>query len=80
MNRSVFTAIISSEGGYRRMNRTGTSPLEPGQWVRHPGQPDWGPGQVQSAIGDRVTVNFENAGKVLVNIRVVGLVLVEDET
>ena len=49
--------------------------VEPGQWVRHPGQPDWGPGQVQSAIGDRVTVNFEHAGKVLVNIRVVLLEL-----
>ena len=49
--------------------------VEPGQWVRHPGRPDWGPGQVQSAIGDRVTVNFEHAGKVLVNIRVVLLEL-----
>ncbi len=37
--------------------------LEPGAFVRHPGQPDWGLGQVQSAIGARVTVNFEHAGK-----------------
>ncbi|MBV8591845.1 MAG: DUF3553 domain-containing protein, partial [Acetobacteraceae bacterium] len=21
-------------------------PIEPGQWVAHPAQPDWGPGQV----------------------------------
>jgi hypothetical protein len=47
--------------------------LEPGQWVRHPGQPDWGEGQVQSVAGDRVTVNFENAGKVLINVRRVTL-------
>jgi len=47
---------------------------EPGQWVRHPGQPDWGVGQVQSVIGARVTVNFEHAGKVLVNTGVVALV------
>jgi Protein of unknown function (DUF3553) len=47
---------------------------EPGQWVRHPGQPDWGVGQVQSVIGARVTVNFEHAGKVLVNTDVVALV------
>jgi hypothetical protein len=47
---------------------------EPGQWVRHPGRPDWGVGQVQSAIGARVTVNFEHAGKVLVNTDVVALV------
>ncbi|MBV9784822.1 MAG: DUF3553 domain-containing protein [Acidisphaera sp.] len=49
------------------------SPFEPGQFVRHPGRPDWGDGQVQSAIGDRITVNFENAGKVLINARVVAL-------
>lgn len=47
--------------------------IEPGQRVRHPGQPDWGEGQVQSVVGARVTVNFENAGKVLINARVVGL-------
>jgi hypothetical protein len=50
--------------------------LEPGQWVRHPGQPDWGDGQVQSVVGARVTVNFENAGKVLINARVVALQVV----
>jgi hypothetical protein len=49
------------------------SMIEPGQWVRHPDRPDWGVGQVQSAIGDRVTVNFEHAGKQLMNIRVVAL-------
>jgi hypothetical protein len=41
--------------------------LEPGRWVRHPQQPDWGEGQVQSVIGSRVTVNFEHAGKILIN-------------
>ena len=51
----------------------GGSVLEPGAWVRHPGQPDWGMGQVQSVIGGRVTVNFENAGKILVNAAVVAL-------
>ena len=43
------------------------SAYEPGQLVSHPGQPDWGLGQVQSVTGARVTVNFEHAGKVLVN-------------
>ncbi len=47
--------------------------IEPGQFVRHPQRPDWGVGQVQSAIAERVTVNFENAGKVLVNARIVSL-------
>ena len=52
---------------------TGVCWFEPGQWVRHPGQPDWGPGQVQSVVGARVTVNFRHAGKVLVNTAIVAL-------
>jgi hypothetical protein len=48
----------------------------PGDFVRHPDQPDWGLGQVQSVIGDRATVNFENAGKVTINITVIDLNLV----
>ncbi len=55
------------------------APIEPGQRVRHPGRPDWGVGQVQSAVGDRVTVNFEHAGKVLVNAGVVALEILSDE-
>ncbi len=47
--------------------------FEPGEYVRHPGQPDWGLGQVQSAIGSRVTVMFENAGKVVVQTDTVTL-------
>ncbi|MCC7274320.1 MAG: DUF3553 domain-containing protein [Alphaproteobacteria bacterium] len=46
----------------------------PGDFVRHPGEPDWGIGQVQSAVGDRVTVNFEHRGKVLINTAVIRLV------
>ena len=53
-----------------------TSHLEPGQRVRHPAQPDWGVGQVQSVDGERVTVNFPNAGKLLINARVVVLEVV----
>ena len=50
-----------------------TDRLTPGAWVRHPGRPDWGLGQVQSAVDQRVTVNFEHAGKLLINIAVVSL-------
>ena len=46
---------------------------EPGMYVRHPSQPDWGLGQVQSVVGPRVTVNFEEAGKVVVDTRVINL-------
>ncbi|NIZ09932.1 DUF3553 domain-containing protein [Pseudooceanicola sp. HF7] len=40
--------------------------LEPGMLVRHPQQPDWGVGQVQSNISGRITVNFPDAGKVVI--------------
>ena len=53
----------------------GRPALEPGQWVRHPAHADWGMGQVQSAIGDRITVSFEHAGKVMILAGQVGLLL-----
>lgn len=49
--------------------------IEPGMRVRHPTEPDWGLGQVQSVAGDRVTVNFEHAGKVLINARLIDLII-----
>jgi hypothetical protein len=42
-------------------------------WVRHPDRPDWGLGQVQSVIGTRVTVNFEEMGKLVLDTRHVRL-------
>jgi hypothetical protein len=53
--------------------------LVPGALVRHPTRPDWGLGQVQSVIGERVTVNFEDRGKVLINAAVVELEVVMPE-
>ena len=53
--------------------------LAPGIFVRHPGQPDWGLGQVQSVDGNRVTVNFENAGKRLIITDRIALVEVSAE-
>jgi hypothetical protein len=47
--------------------------LEPGMLVRHPNRPDWGLGQVQSAVGAKVTVNFEHAGKVVIDTNQVTL-------
>lgn len=52
--------------------------LAPGTFVRHPDMPEWGLGQVQSVIGERITVNFENAGKLLIDGRVVSLEPVAD--
>jgi hypothetical protein len=52
--------------------------LEPGMFVSHPDQPDWGLGQVQSNIGGRITVNFREAGKVVIDGSRVFLVPVFD--
>lgn len=44
-----------------------TAILAPGMLVRHPQFPDWGLGQVQSNIGGKVTVNFREEGKVVID-------------
>lgn len=49
--------------------------LVPGMIVRHPCCEDWGPGQVQSHVGNRITVNFEHVGKVVIDGSRVTLVL-----
>jgi hypothetical protein len=51
--------------------------MTPGTLVQHPERPDWGLGQVQSVIGNRLTVNFENAGKLLINSDIVELRRIE---
>ncbi len=53
--------------------------LEPGMIVRHPSEPDWGLGQVQSVIEGRITVNFREMGKVVIDGSRVALVPVFDE-
>ena len=53
--------------------------LVPGALVRHPTQPDWGVGQVQSVVGERVTVNFEERGKVVINVAAIELEVIEAE-
>ena len=51
----------------------------PGILVRNPAAPQWGLGEVQSAIGDRVTVNFEHAGKLLIKVDQVDLDIVSEQ-
>ena len=52
--------------------------LSPGMLVRHPEQPDWGTGQVQSNVGGRVTVNFRDEGKVVIDSARIALIPVFD--
>ena len=47
--------------------------FEPGDKVKNPANNEWGVGQVQSIIDDKVTVNFENVGKKVINSNIVEL-------
>ena len=40
---------------------------EPGDFVINPKNKTWGTGQIQSIINNKVTVNFENVGKKVIN-------------
>lgn len=52
--------------------------LTPGMLVRHPQKPEWGVGQVQSNISGKVTVNFRDEGKIVIDSFRVGLMPVFD--
>ena len=53
--------------------------FEPGDYVKNPANSEWGIGQVQSIIGNKVTVNFENYVKRVINIENVTLERVGSE-
>ena len=46
---------------------------EPGDFVTNPNNKDWGIGQIQSIINDKITVNFENSGKKVINAKEITL-------
>ncbi len=46
---------------------------EPGDKVTNPDKKDWGIGQVQSIINGKVTINFENVGKKVINTEIIRL-------
>ncbi len=47
---------------------------EPGDKVVNPKNENWGIGQVQSIIKEKVTVNFENVGKKVINANLIELI------
>ena len=52
--------------------------FDPGDKVINPSNKDWGIGQVQSIIKEKVTVNFENVGKKVINAKNVELEKIEE--
>ena len=51
--------------------------FEPGDKVYNPTNKNWGIGQVQSIIDNKVTVNFENVGKKVINGENIKLIKIE---
>ena len=52
---------------------------EPGDKVTNPNNKEWGIGQVQSIINGKVTVNFENVGKKVINSDNIKIEKIENE-
>ena len=51
----------------------------PGDYVINPLQKDWGIGQVQSIIKNKITVNFQNQGKQVINGEIITLEKTKNE-
>ena len=50
--------------------------LTPGNYVVNKNNNEWGIGQIQSSIDNKITVNFENVGKKVININEINLEVV----
>ena len=50
--------------------------LTPGSYVINKNNNEWGVGQIQSSIDNKITVNFENVGKKVININEINLEVV----
>ena len=50
--------------------------LVPGNYVINKNNNEWGIGQIQSSIDNKITVNFENVGKKVININEINLEVV----
>tara|TARA_Y100001970_G_C14172557_1_gene824978 strand:- start:314 stop:493 length:180 start_codon:yes stop_codon:yes gene_type:complete len=47
--------------------------FEPGDFVINPNKKEWGIGQIQSIVKNKITVNFENSGKQVINASIINL-------
>lgn len=53
--------------------------FEPGDKVINPDNKEWGIGQVQSIINEKITVNFENVGKKVINANEINLEIIKSD-
>ena len=50
--------------------------FQPGDFVFNPSKRNWGIGQIQSIINYKITVNFENVGKKVINSKEITLEII----
>ena len=53
--------------------------LTPGSFVINKNNKNWGLGQIQSSIGNIITVNFENVGKKVINANEINLEIIKSD-
>ena len=53
--------------------------FEAGDKVFNPNNKDWGIGQVQSIIKEKITVNFQNVGKKVINAENIELIKINEQ-
>ena len=53
--------------------------FEPGDFVINPNKKEWGIGQIQSIVKNKITVNFENSGKQVINASIINLFICHSE-
>ena len=53
--------------------------FEPGDKVFNPKNKDWGIGQIQSIIKQKITVNFQNVGKKVINAQNIELKKINEQ-
>ena len=59
------------------MNQYQVSEITPGMFVVNELHKEWGIGQVQSSINEKITINFEHVGKKVININEVPLKIIQ---
>jgi len=59
------------------MNKYPGFSITPGMFVINKNFKKWGIGQVQSAIKEKITINFENVGKKVININKVPIEIIK---
>ena len=50
--------------------------LTPGVFVINQEKEDWGLGQIQSSINNKITINFENVGKKTIDPKIVKIKII----